>query len=187
MKYFIFLIVTVVITVEAGDVCDVTPIYEWSGEPSYRKEILPNPVKLIIIQHTASLDCYSDDRCRTVAKGIRDYHIFERGFDDIGPSFLIGGNGIVYEGAGWHRVGAHTKRYNNRSIGISFMGNFQSKLPTSKALQAAENLIRCGVTSKYLTEDYLLVGHQQLTSTGSPGRELQAYIEIWSHWVKIVQ
>lgn len=38
--------------------------------------------------------------------------------------FLVGGNGKVYEGAGW-REGAHTKGYNNKSISISFIGDFR--------------------------------------------------------------
>lgn len=38
--------------------------------------------------------------------------------------FMVGGNGKVYEGAGW-KVGAHTSGYNNRSISLSFIGDFR--------------------------------------------------------------
>jgi len=38
-------------------------------------------------------------------------------WDDIGYNFLIGENGLVYEGRGWKYVGAHRSGYNNRSIG----------------------------------------------------------------------
>lgn len=41
-------------------------------------------------------------------------------------SFLVGGNGKIYEGAGW-RVGAHTVGYNDKSISISFLGDFRGK------------------------------------------------------------
>lgn len=34
-----------------------------------------------------------------------------RGWDDIGYSFLVGQDGNVYEGRGWHHVGAHTQGY----------------------------------------------------------------------------
>lgn len=37
---------------------------------------------------------------------------------------MIGGDGNVYEGAGFHKVGAHTRGYNSRSIGIAMIGNF---------------------------------------------------------------
>lgn len=40
-------------------------------------------------------------------------------------SFLVGGDGNVYEGVGFHKVGAHTRGYNTRSLGIAFIGNFQ--------------------------------------------------------------
>lgn len=42
-------------------------------------------------------------------------------------SFLIGGDGKVYEGRGWHKEGAHTYRYNKNSIGIAFIGTFTSE------------------------------------------------------------
>lgn len=42
-------------------------------------------------------------------------------------SFLIGSDGQVYEGVGWHKVGTHTIGYNSKSVGIGFIGNFESK------------------------------------------------------------
>lgn len=33
----------------------------------------------------------------------------------------------MYEGCGWSREGAHTYGYNKKSIGIAFIGNFESK------------------------------------------------------------
>lgn len=44
--------------------------------------------------------------------------------------FLIGGDGNVYEGCGWTHEGAHTYGYNKKSIGIGFIGNFESKSET---------------------------------------------------------
>lgn len=41
-------------------------------------------------------------------------------------SFIIGGDGNIYEGAGWHKEGAHTYGYNKKSIGIAFIGDFRS-------------------------------------------------------------
>lgn len=41
--------------------------------------------------------------------------------------FLIGGNGKIYEGAGWNFVGAHTKGYNAKALGIAFIGDYRSE------------------------------------------------------------
>lgn len=39
-------------------------------------------------------------------------------------SFLIGNDGLVYEGTGWGVRGAHTYGYNGNGTGIAFIGNF---------------------------------------------------------------
>jgi N-acetylmuramoyl-L-alanine amidase len=36
---------------------------------------------------------------------------------DLGYSFLVGGDGQVYEGRGWNHSGAHTYGYNSRGVG----------------------------------------------------------------------
>lgn len=45
----------------------------------------------------------------------------------VGFSFLVGNDGNVYEGCGWHKVGAHTYGYNRNSMAIAFVGNFEGK------------------------------------------------------------
>lgn len=69
------------------------------------------------------------------------------GWDDIGYSFLIGADGRVYEGRGWHRVGAHTYHYNDVGIGIAVIGNFMTYLPNPAQLRAVHDLIDCGATN----------------------------------------
>lgn len=39
--------------------------------------------------------------------------------------FLIGGDGKVYEGRGFNIVGAHAPSYNDKSIGICLLGNWE--------------------------------------------------------------
>ena len=56
------------------------------------------------------------------------------GWSDIGYSFLVGGDGNVYEGRGWGREGAHTFGYNSVSYAASFMGDYTSTLPPTSAL-----------------------------------------------------
>lgn len=42
-------------------------------------------------------------------------------------SFVVGGDGLVFEGRGWGVVGAHTKGHNHDTLGIAFMGNYTSE------------------------------------------------------------
>ncbi|XP_041970860.1 peptidoglycan recognition protein-like [Aricia agestis] len=184
MKYYLLFTIAVLKTVFANE-CGVTPIEVWGGSSSKRTEWLPSPVNLVVIQHTVTTECITDEECVRSLRAIRA-HQQSTGFIDIAISFLIGGNGKVYEGSGW-REGAHTAGYNNRSVAISFMGDFRYKRPTPEAIRAAQELIVCGMHKKRLGFSYKLVGHQQLVPTLSPGAELQRVIETWPHWVSDIR
>ena len=67
------------------------------------------------------------------------------GWDDIGYSFLVGGDGRVYEARGWYREGAHTKGYNSVGLGISLIGLYTEKAPSQKMLDTTKQLIQCGI------------------------------------------
>lgn len=97
-------------------------------------------------------------------------------------SFLIGNDGRVYEGAGWHVEGAHTYRWNKKSIGIAFIGDFSSELPVPSAIEAAKNLIQCGVEKGEIDERYKLYGGRQIIPSASPGIKLYGEIQDWRHW-----
>ncbi|KAG0418338.1 hypothetical protein HPB47_004938 [Ixodes persulcatus] len=69
------------------------------------------------------------------------------GWYDIGYNFLIGGNGLVFEGRGWDYVGAHTVGFNNKSVSLGFVGDYSDKVPNIEMLQAAVRLIEFASSS----------------------------------------
>lgn len=117
---------------------------------------------------------------------IQRFHIESRKFDDIAYNFLIGGDGLVYVGRGWNAQGAHTKGFNNKSICIAFIGDFDNYEPNIKQLYAAQQLIEEGVKLNKLSKDYALYGHRQLAATKSPGSYLYDIIRTWEHWTSVV-
>ncbi|CAH2209432.1 jg23250 [Pararge aegeria aegeria] len=169
--------------VAAAD-CDTVPIEKWGGSAINRSTDLVRPVKIVVIQHTVTPECSTDAECEDAVRYIREMQT-NNGFDDIAQSFVVGGNGKVYEGAGW-KVGAHTLRWNDKSIGISFIGDYREKLPTEQAIKAVQDFLACSVSTKNLDEKYHLVGHLQLTATLSPGATLQSHIKTWPHWLSDV-
>lgn len=104
------------------------------------------------------------------------------GWDDIAYSFLIGGDGQVYEGRGWDRVGSHTYRYNFVSLAVAFIGDFNNTMPGPIALSAAQKLLMCGVHRNAIKTTYSLYGHRDVRDTSCPGYTLYNAIRKWSHY-----
>lgn len=126
--------------------------------------------------------CYDLDSCSDIVRSIQRDHRDIRNWGDIGFNFLVGGDGAVYVGRNWNTIGAHTKGYNQNSIGICFIGNFETDEPKPQQLDAALQLITNGVRLKKLTPNYKIYGQLQLQATLSPGKHLFNVISSWKHW-----
>ncbi|NP_001036836.1 peptidoglycan recognition protein precursor [Bombyx mori] len=166
--------------------CDVVSKKQWDGLIPVHVSYLARPVSLVIVQHTVTPFCRTDAGCEELVRNIQTNHMEALQYWDIGPSFLVGGNGKVYEGSGWLHVGAHTYGYNSRSIGVAFIGNFNTDEPSGAMLEALRSLLRCGVERGHLAGDYRAVAHRQLIASESPGRKLYNQIRRWPEWLENV-
>nr|UFA46011.1 peptidoglycan recognition protein 4 isoform 3 [Littorina littorea] len=170
----------------SGSCSDVTIVSraQWGARNPKSITGMRTPVSLVFIHHTAGSTCSDLASCKRVMQGTQNYHMNERGYSDIGYSFLVGGDGKIYEGRGWDRQGAHTKNYNSRAVAISFMGDFTNQSPTSSALSAAQNVIACGVRQGKVSSNYKLYGHRQArgASTTCPGNRLYSIIQGWNRY-----
>ncbi|XP_045646618.1 peptidoglycan recognition protein 3 [Ursus americanus] len=140
------------------------------------------PAKYVIIIHTADRTCNVSVDCHIHIRDIQSFHMDTQHFCDIGYHFLVGQDGGVYEGVGWHIQGSHTYGYNDIALGIAFIGNFVGTPPNAAALEAAQNLIQCAEDKGYLIPNYLLVGHSDIVNTLSPGQALYNIIKAWPHF-----
>ncbi|XP_023443319.1 peptidoglycan recognition protein 4 [Dasypus novemcinctus] len=140
------------------------------------------PAKYVIIIHTAGRTCSASDECRLLVRDIHSLVHDRFSSCDIGYNFLVGQDGMIYEGVGWTVQGSHTPGYNDIALGIAFMGTFSGTPPNAAALEAAQNLIQCAVDKKYLSPNYLLVGQMDVRNTLSPGQALYNIIRTWPHF-----
>ncbi|XP_032527504.2 peptidoglycan-recognition protein LC-like isoform X2 [Danaus plexippus] len=145
--------------------------------------MLRQPVPWVIISHTATESCYTQSECVLRVRLIQMYHVEARKWSDIGYNFLVGGDGSVYHGRGWNIEGAHTKGYNKYSIGIAFIGTFNTTPPPKQQVEACEKLLKLGVELGKLAKDYKLFAHRQFMSTLSPGDTVYDIIKEWPHFV----
>ncbi|XP_074641729.1 peptidoglycan recognition protein-like [Tubulanus polymorphus] len=155
---------------------------EWNARPPKSVSYLNGPMPMVFIHHTAMDFCYNKTSCSKEMRIIQNLHMDGRSWDDIGYSFLVGEDGRVYVGRGWDRVGAHTKGYNTRSLGISVMGNFMKRRPNNAALDTVKLIIRCGIYLQKIKPDYDLFGHRQVRQTQCPGDYFYNLIKGWPHY-----
>ncbi|EFN77212.1 peptidoglycan-recognition protein LC isoform X1 [Harpegnathos saltator] len=157
---------------------------EWGAQPpSQPLTRLKLPVPYVIISHTATDFCTTQSECTFHVRFAQTFHIESRKWSDIGYNFLVGGDGLAYVGRSWDYVGAHSFGFNNRSIGISFIGTFNSVIPPKVQLHAAQKIIELGVKAGKIAPDYKLLGHRQISKTLSPGDALYSILKTWPHWV----
>ncbi|XP_011210798.2 peptidoglycan-recognition protein LF isoform X1 [Bactrocera dorsalis] len=160
---------------------------EWSAqtEPEGMQK-LQLPIERIIIAHISTAQCENRVQCDARVRDVQAFHIHSNGWGDIGYNFLVGGDGLVYEGRGWYNQGAHTAGYNGNSICIGFIGTFNVEVLTENDLKAAQLLIDEGVRLGVLTGNYRLYGARQLSATESPGKALYSIIMKWPHWSRSI-
>ncbi|XP_037044772.1 peptidoglycan recognition protein-like isoform X2 [Bradysia coprophila] len=144
---------------------------------------LMTPVPLVVIQHTVQSTCDTKETCALLVRQIQTQHMNSPLIgDDIGYNFLVGGDGAAYEGRGWNEVGAHTKGYNSRSIGVAFIGDFTKEKPPKQQVIALLKLLRDGVEERKISENYTLIGANQVQQTESPGIHLFKILTRLEHW-----
>ncbi|EAA06262.4 AGAP000536-PA [Anopheles gambiae str. PEST] len=153
----------------------------WGAAKSKNVTYQLKPVANVIVHHTTGERCATVATCKEMVANIQTYHQTDNRWSDIGYNFLISGQN-VYEGIGWHRMGAHLRGYNDKSIGVAFLGNFDQERPTPRSLNLLARLLQCGVELGELADDYRLYGARQLQSTNSPGRYLYAKLQELDHW-----
>nr|XP_008194895.1 PREDICTED: peptidoglycan-recognition protein LB isoform X2 [Tribolium castaneum] len=161
----------------------VVPREGWHARPPTATEPMANPVPFVITHHSyIPPACHTPEACVQSMQTMQDMHQLQNGWNDIGYSFGVGGDGNAYEGRGWSKVGAHAPKYNNISIGICVIGDWTKELPPENQLNTVHKLIAFGVEKGYIREDYKLLGHRQVRDTECPGDRLFEEISTWEHF-----
>ncbi|XP_043285695.1 peptidoglycan-recognition protein LE-like isoform X2 [Venturia canescens] len=157
---------------------------DWLAQPpqDLPTKLSKLPAPYVIISHTATESCNTMSDCKLRVRTIQTYHVESQNFSDIAYNFLVGGDGFVYVGRDWDIEGAHAHGWNDKSIGLSFIGTFNDIPPNKLQLQGAIKLLELGVELDKLMVNYTLLGHRQVSKTLSPGQKLFDIITSWKHW-----
>lgn len=100
----------------------------WNARTPKLVENFTDPAAYVIIHHSyIPKACFTDETCTQAMQNMQNFHMDIRGWNDIGYSFGIGGNGKIYTGRNFQVVAAHAPGYNNKSVGICLIGDWRSE------------------------------------------------------------
>ena len=150
----------------------------WTKQSVRSNNRILGSVNRITIHHTGEHGDIAKLPDLEVVKRIENYHRNERKWAAIGYHFLIGRNGIVYEGRPARYQGAHTRSNNRNNLGISMIGDFNKRKPGGVQLSALESLIN-DKRSKYNVRKRNVFGHRDLSPSVCPGKYLYAWLQTY--------
>ncbi|WP_338037011.1 N-acetylmuramoyl-L-alanine amidase [Nocardiopsis ganjiahuensis] len=118
---------------------------------------------------------YSTGSPSQTPRQIQDFHMDDRGWDDIGYNFLVDRAGNVYEGRGWLVVGAHAAPHNTSHIGVCFIGSDGDATPAAKTAIRDLYVDACHRAGRVLDQTW----HSGLPeqSTLCPGTDLRTWVQ----------
>ncbi|KAL3054285.1 hypothetical protein OYC64_006585 [Pagothenia borchgrevinki] len=167
----------------------IIPRCMWGAKPYKGTPTnLTLPLPFLYIHHTAtpSDPCLTFQQCSADMRSMQRFHQDDRGWDDIGYSFVAGSDGNIYEGRGWLQQGAHTLGHNSVGFGVSFIGDYTSRLPSQHAMGLVrDQLASCAVGGGQLEANFTLQGHRQVVNTSCPGDTFYNEITGWEHFGEV--
>src|SRR5262245_46743322 len=97
----------------------------------------------LIAHHTAMGNETPGGDWPAIVRGIWNFHVFERGWADVGYNYLIDPNGVIYEGrsGGDNVVGAHFSGVNAGTMGVAMLGDFTDAAPATEALNSLKKIL----------------------------------------------
>ena len=120
-------------------------------------------VDLIVMHHSASpMD-------RTTIFNIHEWHL-QRGWLGCGYHYVIHLDGTIFQGRPVDTVGAHVRSYNDISVGICVVGNFEFEHPTTYQQEATGKLLAYLVNKVLRGNSVAIKRHKDLGATLCPGR-----------------
>ncbi len=120
-------------------------------------------IQTLVIHHSAVAPTVGPKR-------IAEYHVNSLNWPGIGYHFLVGEDGIIYQGNRLETVSYHAAKVNPRGVGICFLGNFMTQVPPPAQLRAGAHLIAWLLQELKLDLE-VVKGHQEYMQTACPGAQ----------------
>lgn len=143
---------------------------DWQAFPAKATTRLrPERVTHLFLHHTTGWNADTEVWLR----GIQAFHQKDRGWSDIGYSWLVSADGDIWEGRGWDVQGAHTRGHNSSGIGVAYLGDGGRSVPPEAIASIVEVMDEA---DRRFGRKLIRKGHRDAGNTACPGDILYAWL-----------
>lgn len=148
---------------------------DWKAVPP-REPYTPHTPDGIVVHHTWQPD-QAHYRKEATIRGIQRFHMEDRKWNDIGYHFLIGPEGVIYQGRPETVLGSHSVP-NTGKVGICIIGDYDpDKDPfTAESFQSLVDLMTW-LTAEYQISPGEFYGHRNFSTKSCPGDSVYNRLE----------
>jgi hypothetical protein len=151
------------------------PRSSWARTGPIMSRVNPmNGVNRITVHHEGWTHVWFTDWNATAQRisHIRDSHVADRRWGDIGYHYIVDRAGRVWEGRNSKHQGAHVQATNEHNLGIMLLGNFDKQRPSDAQLATLRSTL-IALMSIHNVPVRRVYTHQELKPTACPGKQLQ--------------
>ncbi|KAH8257090.1 hypothetical protein KR038_003193 [Drosophila bunnanda] len=156
---------------------------QWGAvDPVYRN-LLGLPVEKVFIDENP-FECNTTETCTLYMKELQRYRIESKIFADTDSNFFIGGDGLVYEGTGWHvnPMPMGIVYHNVSYMSICALGKFNNMKTVQGQWNAIQRLLAEGVRLENIQPNYTLYSRHQIEKYGNSGTLLYDLVQKSKHY-----
>ncbi|PKL76302.1 MAG: hypothetical protein CVV27_10950 [Candidatus Melainabacteria bacterium HGW-Melainabacteria-1] len=147
----------------------------WKAAPPKSDYTTHTPAAIVV--HHTWLPRASQYQQGASIRGIQRYHMVDNKWMDIGYHFLIGPEGVIYQGRPETVVGAHSTP-NTNYIGICVFGDFDpGQDPFTDASRAALLDLMTWLTAEYGIQTSEFYGHRDFSNKSCPGDGIYHHLQ----------
>ncbi|XP_054257976.1 peptidoglycan-recognition protein LF-like isoform X2 [Macrosteles quadrilineatus] len=152
-------------TDEKGNDEDAKPVnfiyrHVWGAQLPKWIKALDLPISKVAVSFTETDPCHTQDECMALVRKLQGEHLQDEKEPDIKYNFLIGGDGQIYEGRGYTRVGPiyppsarKIEELNGQSIDIAIIEK-HAKEPTPETIKAISWCLSKGIHARYIDANF---------------------------------
>ena len=128
---------------------------------------------MIVLHHSGSaMD-------RTTIHSIHRWHL-QLGWLGCGYHYVIHSDGSIFQGRPLDAVGSHARGFNNNSIGICVVGNFEEEYPLLCQQESLGKLLVYLINDRLKGQSLSIKRHKDVARTLCPGKNFSYFIPVVS-------